>query len=121
LTRGDRVRPETPKEKACYALISDLDYVGGYVQGSITSKKYMRNEIWSLISYLGAPSWFITFEPADNRHPIALCFADTEETFSPEILTDKQCYLLNSKNASNMCWVLIKIILAYLVGIGDPR
>ena len=39
LTKGDRIRPETPEEKACYALISDLDHVGGHVQGSITSKK----------------------------------------------------------------------------------
>src|SRR5882762_3261123 len=35
--------------------------VGGHVQGSLTSKRYMRDEIWSLISYVGAPSWFITF------------------------------------------------------------
>jgi len=49
------------------------------------SEKYMRNEIWSLISYFGAPSWFITFSPADNMHPISLYFADTQERFSPEL------------------------------------
>ena len=64
-------------------MIKDLDHVGGHVKGSITSKKYMWNEIWSLISFLGAPSWFITFAPADNKHPIALYFADTQQTFCP--------------------------------------
>lgn len=38
LSRGDRVKPETPEEKACYDLITDLDHVRGHVPGSITSK-----------------------------------------------------------------------------------
>ena len=124
LTKGDRIRPETPEEKACYALISDLDHVGGHVQGSITSKKYMRNEIWSLISYLGAPSWFITFAPADNRHPIALYFADTKETFSPEILTDKQCYLLNSKNAvagARFFHFMVQMFIKHVLGVDQDH
>jgi len=50
--------------------------VAGHVQGSATSKKYMQNEIWALISYLGAPSWFITFAPADVNYPVALYYAD---------------------------------------------
>lgn len=48
--------PETEEGKKCFRLLSDLDAVHYKVQGSITSKKYMRNEIWSLVSYLGAPS-----------------------------------------------------------------
>jgi hypothetical protein len=81
LTDGERVKPETEQEKLCFKLINDLDHDNGHVSGSITQKKYMRNEIWSLISYFGAPSWFITFSPADNMHPICLYFADTQETF----------------------------------------
>ena len=38
---------ETDEEKLCFQLIKDLDHVGGHVKGSATSKKYMRNEIWS--------------------------------------------------------------------------
>jgi hypothetical protein len=38
----------------------------------------MQNEIWSLISYFGAPSWFITFSPADNKHSICLYYANTK-------------------------------------------
>ena len=85
LTDGEHVRAETEKEKACFAVLDDLDHVGGHVKGSLTSKKYMRNEIWSLISFLGAPSWFITLSPADNQHPICLYFVDTGETFSLEL------------------------------------
>ena len=78
------VKPETEEEKACFQVLNDLDHVSYQVQGSITSKKYMRNEIWSLVSYLGAPSWFITFAPADVKHPIALYFADTNQKLVPK-------------------------------------
>jgi hypothetical protein len=61
---GEKIQPDTDEEKLCFQLIKDLDHVGGHVKGSITNKKYMRNEIWSLISFIGAPSWFITFSPA---------------------------------------------------------
>ncbi len=67
---GERVKPESDEEKLCFQLIKDLDHVGGFVKGSTTTKKYMRNEIWSLISFFGAPSWFVTFSPADVKHPI---------------------------------------------------
>lgn len=83
LSRGS-MKPETEEEKACFQILNDLDHVNYKVQGSITSKKYMRNEIWSLFSYLGAPSWFITFAPADVKHPIALYFADTNQKFVPQ-------------------------------------
>ncbi|KAJ7788979.1 hypothetical protein B0H14DRAFT_2397881, partial [Mycena olivaceomarginata] len=56
---GDHVVPENEAEKTCFDLLKDLDHVGGHVQGSMTSKKYMRNEVWSLITFKGAPSWFI--------------------------------------------------------------
>ena len=41
LSKGERVKPVTVEEKACYKLISDLDHVGGHVQGSLTTKRYM--------------------------------------------------------------------------------
>jgi hypothetical protein len=58
----------------------------------------MRNEIWSLISYFGAPSWFITFSPADNMHPISLYFTDTQERFSPALRLENECYRLIAEN-----------------------
>ncbi|KAF8144707.1 hypothetical protein K438DRAFT_1631404, partial [Mycena galopus ATCC 62051] len=76
LEAGDHVVPQSEAEKTCFDILKDLDHVGGHVQGSMTSKKYMRNEVWSLIAFKGAPSWFITFSPADNNHPLCLYFAD---------------------------------------------
>ena len=98
MSEGERVKPETDEEKLCFDLINDLHHVNGHVQGSITQKKYMRNEIWSLISYLGALSWFITFSPADNMHPISLYYADTDEKFSPELRLYNDHYRLISQN-----------------------
>ncbi len=70
------MKPETEVEKACFEMLNYLDHVNHKVQGFITSKKYMPNEIWSLVSYLRAPSWFITFAPANVKHPLALYMAD---------------------------------------------
>jgi len=75
-----RVKGESQDEKDCLQLIHDLDRVGGHVKGSITSKKYMKMRIWSLISFHGAPSWYITLSPADNKHPISLYYADTKKS-----------------------------------------
>ena len=123
LSRGDRVKPVTDEEKACYALISDLDHVGGHVPGSITSKKYLRNEIWSLISYIGAPSWFITFAPADNKHPICLYYADTKETYSPELRSSNECYRLIVKNpvaGARFFHVMVQMFIKHVLGVdGD--
>jgi hypothetical protein len=51
MTEGECVNLETEEEKLCFKLINDLDHVNGHVPGSITQKKYTRNEIWSLISH----------------------------------------------------------------------
>ena len=93
MMKGERVKPETNAEIACFRVLSDIDTVGGRVKGSLTSKKYMRNNVWSLISYAGAPSWFITLSPADINHPICIYFADKNITFKPEL------YFKNADNA----------------------
>ena len=110
----------TEEEKACYKLISDLDHVAGHVQGSLTSKRYMRNEIWSLISYLGAPSWFITFAPADINHPISLYYADTKETFSPEIPLDNERYRLIAQNpvaGARFFHLMVQMFIKHVLGM----
>jgi hypothetical protein len=45
LVTGEHVKPSNPAEQICFDLIKDLDAIAGYVKGSVTSKKYMRNEI----------------------------------------------------------------------------
>src|SRR6266478_1340112 len=78
----------------------------------------MRNEIWSLISHLGSPSWFVTLSPADNKHPICLYFADMNEQFKPEIRTSDDTYRLIANNPvaaapffDFMCCAFIKNVL----------
>ena len=80
---GEHVKPNTEDEQGCFQIVNDLDAMSGKVHGSLASKKQMRNEIWALISRLGAPYWYITLSPADNRHPISIYFAGSDEKFSP--------------------------------------
>jgi Helitron helicase-like domain at N-terminus/PIF1-like helicase len=120
LSKGERAKPETDAEKACYQLISDLDYVSGHVQGSMTSKKRMKNEIWSMISYLGAPSWFITFAPADIKNPICLYFADKKEVFSPKIRAKDESYRLIAHNpvaGARFFDFIVRLFLKHVLGI----
>ncbi|KAF9025588.1 hypothetical protein BDZ89DRAFT_1092602 [Hymenopellis radicata] len=62
--------PKTQDEKDCFQVLHDIDLVAGKVQGSLTSKKYMRSELFSLMASEGAPSWYITITPADFEHPL---------------------------------------------------
>jgi len=45
----------------------------------------MNKEVWSLLYNIGAPVWYITFAPADERHPICLYLAGTNKKFSLEV------------------------------------
>ena len=98
LAKGEYIKPVTEAEKSCFQVIHDLDHVSGKMHGSTTSKKYMRNEIWSLINFIGAPYWYITLSPADTKHPICIYYADTQEEFKPEILPYDQRTRLVSQN-----------------------
>ncbi|KAJ7848380.1 hypothetical protein B0H14DRAFT_2356817 [Mycena olivaceomarginata] len=90
MVAGDHVRPTNTAEQICFDLIKDLDGVAGRVQGSITSKKYMRNEIWSTIAFFNAPTWFVTISWSDLHHPLALYYAQTDTIYRPEIKTSKE-------------------------------
>ena len=79
MSNGKVVKPSTEDEVDSFQLIRDLDHIDGKVSGLITSKRYMRSKIWSMIVYMGAPVWYITLSPADNKHPICLYFADNKE------------------------------------------
>ena len=121
MMKGERVKPETDAEKACFKVLSDIDTVGGHVKGSLTSKKYMRNEVWSLISYIGAPSWFITLSPADINHPICIYFADKNITFKPKIYFKKadEAYRLVTSNpvaAARFFHIMVENFVKHVLG-----
>jgi hypothetical protein len=122
LASGDTFKPQTDEEKACFAIIEDLDHVGGFVKGSLTSKKYMRNELWSMLAYIGAPSWFITLSPADNRHPISLYYADGNILFKPEILTQTARYRLMANNpvaAARFFHLVVQLFIKHVLGVDN--
>lgn len=82
-------------EKQCFQLIHDLDAISGRMHSSITSNKYMRNEIWSMINHIGSPSWYITLSPVDIQHPLSIYFADTNDRFCPDLPSyDKRVHLV---------------------------
>ncbi|KAA1479920.1 hypothetical protein DENSPDRAFT_789694, partial [Dentipellis sp. KUC8613] len=119
LAKGEKVQPESDAEKLCYQIIYDLDHVAHHVHGSRTSRKYMRQEIWSLISYKGAPSWFITFAPVDWKHPIGLYYADKDITFYPKIYTKDDSIRMIANNpvaSARFFKVMVDLFIKHVLG-----
>ena len=125
LSEGESVKPSTEHEKECYQIVRDLDHINGKVQGSITSKKYMRSEIWSLIAYMGAPMWYITLSPADNKHPLCLYFADNKETFNVNLIrSNDERFRLIAKNpvaGARFFHFMVDMFIVHVLGFGKKQ
>ena len=125
LSEGETVTPCNDNEKACFQLVRDLDHINGKVQGSVTSKKYMRSEIWSLIAYMGAPMWYITLSPADNKHPLCLYFADNKESFNVDLnYTNDERFRLVANNpvaGARFFHFMVNMFIVHVLGIGKDR
>jgi hypothetical protein len=118
------VSPQTEEEKTCFQLLNDIDYVASHVDGSVTSRRWMRNEIWSLSYYLGAPSWFITFAPADINHPMALYFASDNQTYFPSIPDHNQRVILIANNpvaGAHFFKFMVDMFIKHVLGYGDNK
>ena len=119
---GELIKPSTDDERTCFQLIRDLDHVDGKVDGSITSKKHMRSEIWSMMTYLGAPSWYITLSPADNKHPICLYFADNKEQLDVELIrSEDERYRLIANNpvaGARFFHFMVQMFIEHILGVG---
>ncbi|PPQ72163.1 hypothetical protein CVT24_002414 [Panaeolus cyanescens] len=85
MRNGEYVLPQTPDEKRCFSLLDQVEYIGTSVAGGMAEKKFQRAELWSLLSFMNAPNWFITITPVDNKHPLCLYLSGTQEVFKPEI------------------------------------
>ncbi|KZT19882.1 hypothetical protein NEOLEDRAFT_1048243, partial [Neolentinus lepideus HHB14362 ss-1] len=122
LSKHEIVMPQTQQEKDCFTLLHDLDHIGSHVKGSVTNKRFMRHEIWSLIAYKGAPSWFITFAPADVQHPICLYYAGTEEVFKPNLLPqDTRAKLIanNPVAGARFFDMMVTLFIKHVLGINS--
>ncbi|TFK62683.1 hypothetical protein BDN72DRAFT_730871, partial [Pluteus cervinus] len=122
--KGENVKPQTENEKACFQIIKDLDHVNAHVQGSTTSKKFMRNEIWSLIAAKGAPSWYITLSPTDVKSPIAFYYADTNEKFTIPKLHYNDKLRTISKNpvaSARFFHFMVTLFLKHILGVNSSH
>ncbi len=98
MSKGETVIPVTDAKKDCFQLLNDLDHVAYNVHGSLTSKKYMRNEAYSLMASEGAPSWYFTMAPSDHSHPICVHWANQKMEFDPIPLAEKERVCLVTQN-----------------------
>ncbi|KAF8347115.1 hypothetical protein F5887DRAFT_841134, partial [Amanita rubescens] len=57
-------------EKDVCDLMRDVHTINSSVDGSAAARLKMRNEIRAMITSLGAPSFFITINPADVFSPV---------------------------------------------------
>ena len=111
-------------EKQCFRLIHDLDAISGRMHGSTTSKKYMRNEIWSMINHIGSPSWYITLSPADIQHPISIYFASTDNNFCPDLPSyDERARLVceNPVAGARFFDFMVRTFIEEVLGVGNMQ
>ena len=124
LAKEEFVKPQNKEEEQCFQLMKDLDHVAGPVKGSNTSKKWMRNEIWSLIYHRGAPFWYITVSPADIKHPLCIYYAGKNETFEAEILPyDERLRLVcaNPVAGARFFDFMVNTFITDILGVGSEH
>jgi len=123
-SQGSHVEPDTEAETECFKLLNDIDCVAGRVNGTSTSKKILRNEIWSLISYIGAPSWFITFSPADVRSPICIYWANTKTEIELGRLSRDESMRVVTRNpvaGARFFHFVVQMFLKHVLAVGSKH
>ncbi|KAI0040683.1 hypothetical protein FA95DRAFT_1472663, partial [Auriscalpium vulgare] len=124
LSKGERVKPSDDAERACFQVLNDLYFVAAGVPASKTSRKAMRSEIWSLVSYLGAPSWFITFAPSDVNHPIALYYAGHPSAVFPTFYEQDERVRLIANNpvaGAKFFKLMVDMFVKHVLGVGSKH
>ncbi|KAJ7288740.1 hypothetical protein C8J57DRAFT_1430659 [Mycena rebaudengoi] len=121
LAASKKFTPTTKVEKACFALLDDLDHVGNHVPGSLTSKETCAMKYGLLQLSKVPPSWFITFSSVDNNHPLCLYYADNEIKFSLRIRSSDERMRLISQNpvaAARFFNFMTKSFIKNVLGVG---
>ncbi|KAK0222353.1 hypothetical protein IW262DRAFT_1241297, partial [Armillaria fumosa] len=121
IAEGQTVVPATDAEKDCFQLINDIDHVAHRVQGSLMSKKYMHNEVYSLMAAEGAPSWYFTMAPSDHSHPISMYWADQKMEFDPIPLGEKEHIRLVTGNpvaCTRFFHFMVELFILYVLRVG---
>jgi len=66
----------------------------------------------------------ITFSPADNMHPISLYFADTQETFRPELRPENERYRLIAENpvaGARFFHLMVVMFIKHVLGVNQEH
>ena len=83
----------------------------------------MRNKIWSTIAYAGAPTWFITFAPADIKHSLCLYYTDKQVEFNPDLFrTSDERYVLIAHNpvaGARFFHKIVELFIKHVLGVGS--
>ncbi|SJL06776.1 uncharacterized protein ARMOST_10118 [Armillaria ostoyae] len=69
-----------------------------------------------------APSWYITFASSDQTHPISLYWADTKETFSPDLrIRDDQLELIADNPVAEACFFnfMTNLFIKHMLDFGS--
>ncbi|KAF8577640.1 hypothetical protein K439DRAFT_1649036 [Ramaria rubella] len=115
MKHNEMVKAVTVEEQACYQLINDLDHVSSHVEGSGTTRKFMWNE---------SPTWYITFAPADVKHPSALYLAAHKEKIRPVLNTEDAHYKLIADNpvaSARFFDILVQAFLKHVLGHNEKE
>ncbi|PBK92314.1 hypothetical protein ARMGADRAFT_871324, partial [Armillaria gallica] len=122
MTNSETIIPVTDTEKDCFQLLNNLDHVAYNVGGSMTSKKYMHNEAYSLMASKGTPSWYFTMAPSDHNHPICVYWADKMTEFNPIPQSEKDRVRLVTSNpiaAARFFNFMVQLFIMLVLWVGD--
>ena len=74
-----------------------------------------------MMAYMGAPMWYITLSPADNKHPMCLYFADSKERLNIEPLrTEDEPYRLIANNpvaGAHLFHFMVQMFIEHVLGV----
>jgi hypothetical protein len=78
-----------------------------------------------MIAYMGAPVWYITLSPANNKHPICLYFADDKEKLDVTLMRPAdERYRLIARNpvaGSRFFHFIIEMFIPHVLGVGTEH
>lgn len=110
------------KEEAdCISILKLLQCTSRNVFGSMSAKRSMRKQLWSMVEQIGAPTWFITVSPPEHKSPICLYYADTQVPFSLEKRTADRARELIAKNptaGARYFHYIVTMLIDFVLGKG---
>ena len=74
---------------------------------------------------MGAPMWYITLSPADNKHPLCIYFSDNKESFDLKLsYSDDEQFRLIANNpvaGARFFHFMVDMFIVHVLGFGKQR